>query len=302
MDIHLMRRLRIINEPESVRLLKKQDFDIFHPTYYNPYFMKQLQGKPYVLTVYDMIHEIFSDMLKWDHAVADKKRVIECATKIVAISNNTKADIIKFYDCDPKKIEVIPLAASLHNNTPNISLNLPQRYILFIGDRGFYKNFTFFINSISSLLNDEHDLYLICAGGKVFSYTEIHLFDVLKIKKKIIRYPIINDMMLSQLYRKAILFIFPSLYEGFGIPLLEAFSCGCPVAASNTSSLPEVGGDAVNYFDPYDSDSIRKVIEDILYDNSLQDSMRVKGYQRQKCFSWEMTAMQTKKVYEDILT
>jgi len=288
-----------INEYNCKRQIRQGNFDIFHPTYYNPYFLKNLKTKPYVLTVYDMVQEIFPDVLI---DKIQKENVIENAIKIIAISDNTKADIIKFYDTDPKKIEIIHLATSLKLYNGDSDLNLPQKYILFVGKRGTYKNFTFFINSISSLLFEEKELYLICAGGGFFSPDEMHLMNDLKIKRKVLHYPITNDSTLSQLYRKAILFVFPSLYEGFGIPVLEAFSCGCPVAASNCSSLPEVGGDAAIYFDPNDSDSIQKVIEDIVHNNSLQDSLRIRGYQRLKLFSWEKTALDTKKVYENLLS
>jgi glycosyltransferase involved in cell wall biosynthesis len=290
------------NQKNSELMLKKQNFDIFHPTYYNPYFLKYIKTKPYVLTVYDMIHERFPDMFKGDTTAIQKKKVIESATKIIAISDNTKTDIIHFYNVDPLKIEVIPLATSLQINIPDNPLNLPHKYILFVGNRGTYKNFTFFINSISSLLREEKDLFLICAGGGVFSEYEIRLLDALMIKRKVLYYPIVNDSTLSQLYRKAILFVFPSLYEGFGIPVLEAFSCGCPVAAGNCSSLPEVGGDAAKYFDPNNSASIQKVVQDIMHNDLVQDSLRARGYERLKCFSWEKTALHTKKVYDNLLS
>ena len=262
------------NQKKSELMLKKQNFDIFHPTYYNPYFLKYIKTKPYVLTVYDMIHELFPDLFKGDITGIQKKQVIEGAAKIIAISGNTKTDIIRFYDIDPKKIEVIPLATSLQITIPDTTLYLPQKFILFVGNRGAYKNFTFFINSISSFLHEEKDLFLICAGGGVFRENEIRLLDDLMIKRKVLYYPITTDSTLSQLYRKAILFVFPSIYEGFGIPVLEAFSCGCPVAASNCSSLPEVGGDAGNYFDPKNAASIQKVVEDIVHNDSLQDSLQ----------------------------
>jgi glycosyltransferase involved in cell wall biosynthesis len=290
----------ISNRQESIQQLSKQDFDIFHPTYFDPYFLKYLKTKPYVLTVYDMIIELFPDMFVGDTTVAQKKNVIECATKIIAISENTRTDIIRFYDIDPKKIEVIPLATSLQTTTPDSALALPQKYILFVGNRETYKNFTFFINSISALLREENGLSLICAGGGIFSAGEIHLFDDLGIKPKVHYYPIINDSTLSHLYRNAVLFVFPSLYEGFGIPVLEAFSCGCPVAASNCSSLPEVGGDAVDYFNPVNSDSIQQVIGAIVNNDSLQDSLRKRGFQRLKHFSWEKTASATKNVYDNL--
>ena len=290
-----------INEYNSKNRITAGNFDIFHPTYYNPYFLKYLKTKPFVLTVHDMIHELFPDVFKRDNTAIHKKKVIKYATKIIAVSKNTKTDIIKFYDIDPQKIEVIHHGSSLHTLIPENTLNLPEKYILFIGKRGAYKNFTFFVNSISSLLYEEKDLYLICAGGGVFSDDELSLLDNLKIRRKVLHVTNNTDSKLSQLYKNATLFVFPSRYEGFGIPILEAFSCGCPVAASNYSSLPEVGGEAVNYFDPYNSNSIKSVVEDIVHDKAVQDSLRIRGYQRLKLFSWENTALKTKKVYENLL-
>lgn len=289
-----------INEYHCKKQIRNGNFDIVHPTYYDPYFLKDLKSQPYVLTVYDMIHELFPDLFN-DSIAVQKKKVIECATKIIAISDSTKTDLITFYDIGPEKIEVIPLATSLHKPTPDRTLKLPQRYMLFVGNREAYKNFTFFLNSIASLLQNEHDLCLICAGGGPFSDNEINLLNELRIKKQVLYYPVANDSTLSQLYRKAILFVFPSLYEGFGIPVLEAFSCGCPVAASDCSSLPEVGGEAVNYFDPHNSESIQSVVRDIVQDPSMQESLRIRGYQRLRLFSWEKTATQTKKVYDNLL-
>jgi glycosyltransferase involved in cell wall biosynthesis len=290
-----------INEYNSKNRITKGNFDIFHPTYYDPYFLKYLKTKPFVLTVYDMIHVLFPDMFKSNRISLQKKIVIDCATKIIAISENTRTDIIKFYDIDPNKIEVIPLATSLHKQNPDSSLNLPEKYILFVGNRWSYKNFNFFIHAISSLLYEEKDLFVICAGGDVFSDAELSLLGNLKIRRKVLHVTILNEGTLSELYKKATLFVFPSLYEGFGIPVLEAFSCCCPVAASNCSSLPEVGGDAVNYFDPYNSNSIKNVVEDIVHNKSLQDTLRIRGYQRLKLFSWEKTALKTKNVYDNLL-
>ncbi len=282
--------------------INKGNFDIFHPTYYNPYFLKFIHRKPYVLTVYDMIHELFPDIVcAGDLTSVYKNKTIESATKIIAISENTKNDIIKFYDTDPKKIEVIYPATSLHAVIPDSNLNLPHKYILFVGNRGSYKNFNFFISSVASILFNDKALYMVCAGSSPFSDTEMCLLNALKINRKVIHVIIDDDCTLSQLYNNATLFVFPSLYEGFGLPLLEAFSCGCPVAASNCSSLPEVGGDAVKYFDPSNSDSIKDVIEDIVNNKALQDSLKKKGYQRLKLFSWQKTAFCTKKVYDMLL-
>ncbi|ACL17479.1 glycosyltransferase family 4 protein [Methanosphaerula palustris] len=284
----------------SRRQIAKGDYDLFHPTYYDPYFLNYLKGRPYVLTVYDMIHELYPEMFGKDFTTVQKRIVAERAEAILAISESTRTDIIRLFDIDPALVKVVHLATSLGDVKPDTTLTLPQRYILFVGNRTVYKNFNFFITSISPLLKKDRFLHVICAGGGMFSEAEKNLLKELNISKQVLYYTF-NDSMLSQLYARAELFIFPSLYEGFGIPILEAFSCGCPVAASNTSSLPEVGGDAARYFDPMSATSLVDIVEEIVYDKPLQESLRRRGYLRLKNFSWEKTAEETRKIYEMIV-
>jgi glycosyltransferase involved in cell wall biosynthesis len=288
------------------KALQKQDFDIFHPTYYSPYFLKYLKDKPFVLTVHDMIHEIYPQYFKFDFGKTAKykKKLIERATKIVAISENTKKDIVKYYNVPEEKIRVI-----YHGNTlkPNANKqikipNLPKNYILFVGARGLYKNFTFFIESIAELLNIDKDMNIVVAGGysnkNDFSKKEINLFEKLKIKEQIFQYSI-DDDSLAYLYQNAICFVFPTLYEGFGIPVLEAFACGCPIVLSNTSSLPEVGGNAAIYFDPYNKNDMFEKVNKVVYDEILRKEMTAKGQIQLKKFSWEKTAIETIQIYKE---
>ncbi len=212
----------------------------------------------------------------------------------------TKKDIIQFYDIDPGAIEVIPLASSLDSVEPVKGLVLPSRYIVFVGNRSVYKNFNFFIRSISPLLLKDRTLHIVCAGGTQFDDEEANLLSGLGISGQVHHYPI-DDSILRAIYSGAELFVFPSLYEGFGIPMLEAFGAGCPVAASRSSSLPEVGGDAARYFDPLDPSSLLAAVEEIVTDPSLQRTMRDRGRQRFQDFSWGKTAEETKKVYEKLL-
>ena len=137
---------------------------------------------------------------------------------------------------------------------------------------------------------------MVCAGSS-FSKSEIDLFESLKVKEKIVYFEV-DDNELAFLYSKAKLFVFPSLYEGFGIPILEAFNCGCPVALSNTSCFPEVAGNAAVYFDPTDEKSILNAVESVIYDEKKANSLRKKGFEQAKNFSWEKTAKETKKVYQ----
>jgi len=298
----------INNQGESVRLLKKQDFDVFHPTYYEPYFLKYLQKKPYVLTVYDMIHELFPEYFKsTDQTRVWKKQLIENAGVVIAISENTRQDIIKFTDVDPGRVQVIYLGNPFeHISSPEQVTPCPDSpvfgkpYLLFVGGRPAYKNFNFFIESVTEMLGKNEGLQVVCAGSLPFTHEEKKLFKKLNILDKV-HHVKINDIILKNLYKNARAFIFPSLYEGFGLPVLEAFSCGCPAVISNSSSLPEIGSDGAFYFDPGDRESIISALETVLSNEKYREDLIKKGYRRLKDFSWELTAHKTKKMYESLM-
>jgi glycosyltransferase involved in cell wall biosynthesis len=294
----------INNQGESCRILKKQDFDIFHPTYYEPYFLKYLQKKPYVITVYDMIHELFPGYFKSDDQTrAWKKELIEKAGVVIAISENTKTDILKFTEVDPDRVKVIHLGSPFeHCNEPQMNTASDpfvsvKPYLLFVGARSDYKNFNFFIESVAEMLCKNNELNVVSAGSIPFSRRERQFLRNLNIFEKV-HYVKVNDIILKNLYRNAQAFVFPSLYEGFGLPVLEAFSCGCPAVLSNSSSLPEIGGDGAVYFEPTEKESINSVLEKVLSDETFRKDLITRGYYRLKYFSWENTAQKTKKIYE----
>lgn len=289
------------------KILKEQDFDIFHPTYYSAYFLKYLKNKPFVLTVHDMIHEIYPKYFLFGKKIIKrKKKLILRADKIIAISENTKKDIIRFYNIPEDKIKVIYHGSSLipTKNIPENIPKIPGKYILFVGARGLYKNFKFFIKSISPILKNDRQINIIVAGGysgqNNFLEKEIKIFKQLDIDKQIFQYSI-NDEILVYLYQNALCFVFPTLYEGFGIPVLEAFACCCPAVISNTSSLPEVGGEAVVYFDPTNGDSILKSVEKVINDKELRREMVEKGQEQLKKFSWDKTGEETLKFYSSVI-
>ena len=286
-----------VNGTKSRWLYNQQNFDLFHPTYYDPYYLKFKTSKPLIITCLDLIHEKFipDDLKTLDH----KKKVLLRADKILAISQSTKDDLISHYKIPSNKIDVTHLASSISNKDHRQTSEIPnssERFFLYVGKRDLYKNFDFFITAIAPLLKEHKDLFVYCAGGGMFSQEELVLFDGLKIRDKI-KVRSASDESLIKLYSTAIAFFYPSLYEGFGIPLLEAMNCGCPVAASNTSSLPEVGGDAICYFDPLNKSSIFDVASSLLNDYALQQCLREKGYQRAKEFSWKKTAAETYNSY-----
>ncbi|MBU1217146.1 glycosyltransferase family 4 protein [bacterium] len=296
------RLMLLINKIISIIRIKKQHFDLFHPTYYDPYFLKYIDQKPFVLTVYDMTHEKFSEMfLSNDPTTQNKRTLCEKASKIISISQSTKNDLIELFGIEESKIEVIYLGNSMVlDNTVDLDNTVPKKYILFVGSRSSYKNFDTFIKSASLLLREHSDLSLVCVGGGKFSNQEISLFEKLNIKNKVFQYNL-KDKLLAQFYAKALMFVFPSLYEGFGIPILEAFACRCPLLCSNTSSLPEIAGDGAEYFNPYSEESIYNAMKKILENDEQRESLIKNGTQRLKSFSWEQTAKQTKEVYEGVL-
>jgi glycosyltransferase involved in cell wall biosynthesis len=172
-----------------------------------------------------------------------------------------------------------------------------EDYILFTGQRSGYKNFESFIKAIAPLLL-EYDLRLVCSGQN-FNKREEELLNSLNIKNRV-TYKYFSDDELKDSYSKAIAFVFPSLYEGFGIPVLEAFSSGCPAVLSKMSALSEIGGEAAEYFDPYSIEDMRKTIEKVITSPSLREQLSYKGKERIKNYSWEKCVIDTDLVYKSL--
>jgi glycosyltransferase involved in cell wall biosynthesis len=296
------------NRNLAIRSLKGQDFDIFHPTYYDPYFENYVGSKPVVVTVHDMIHEIYSEHLPNDRKTSMRKAsAIRAADAIITVSENTKRDLIRILSIPANKIHPIHLANSLQPQLtkPAGLPELPKRFILFVGSRSTYKNFLFFLRALIPLLIDQTDLCLIAAGGyegkTAFNAEEMDIIQSNQLEKRV-QTVAVDDASLAYLYGVAECFVFPSLYEGFGIPIVEAFACGCPVVASATSSLPEVGGEAALYFNPLDADDMLQQVATVVNSIELQRSMRAKGHEKVKEFSWEKNAKQTLEVYQSLLS
>lgn len=293
----------LINSRRSRSIINRGDIDIIHPTYYNPYYLRQSR-RPSVITVHDFTHERFPDMLPDSRTVIpNKRRTVMAAGRIIAISESTKRDIMEFYGLPSERIDVIyhgytPM--SVPATVPAGMPPLPHRYILFVGERGRYKNFDTFARAFAAVAADDTGLHLVCAG-RTFSPDEIALLRSLHIAGRVTAFRAYGDQ-LATLYASAIAFIFPSLYEGFGLPVLEAFSAHCPVGLSNTSSLPEVGGDGAFYFDPTSTDDIADTISRLI---SMTDGERGqlidRADKRLAQFSWQNTAAATAALYRTLV-
>lgn len=276
-------------------LCRGKQIDIVHPTYYDPKSVALIGSKPFVLTVYDMTHEMYPSLFaSADLTAVNKKILCEKAAKIIAISHNTKRDLVKIYGVDPSKIEVIYLGQSFERNT-DCTMELPARFVLFTGQRDGYKNFERFARAFARL----EDVDLICTG-KSFDAAEAQLLQELGIANRV-RSIFATDKQLAELYARASLFVFPSLYEGFGIPILEAFAAQCPIALSDRSSFPEIARDAGAYFDPTDVESIYQTMDTVLSNERLQNEMVAKGQVELEKFSWKKMAEQTCQVYKSLI-
>jgi glycosyltransferase involved in cell wall biosynthesis len=292
------------NKLYTIAQLSRKNFDIFHPTYYDPYFIPHLKSHPFTITFLDMIHERFGTKYKelsdGGLITKNKQLLADRADKIIAISESTKRDIVELLGVDPRKIEVIYLGNSLCPvENVNTSRQAPEPYLLFVGRRERYKNFDGLLQIIHPILK-KYGLKLICAGGDPFTSEEQER--ICKVgADKLVRQQPINDHTLTQLYHQATAFIFPTLYEGFGIPVLEAFACNCPCIVSNLSSLPEVAGDAALYFDPNQPESIAVAIEKLLCDTQLRQMLIEKGRTQLNRFSWQRTVNETLRFYRTLL-
>ena len=290
------------NKKLSIEALQRQDFDIFHPTYYDDYFLPYLGNKPFVLTVYDMIHEIFPEYFNLaDPTSVRKRKLAEKAHKIIAISERTKTDLVQCFNIAPERVDVVHLASSLASagSVQALLPGLPAKYLLFVGARTVYKNFFFFLNAMRPLLARDPALHIVCTGS-AFSRHEAAFLDIHGLASRV-QHRAANDAELQWLYRQARAFVFPSLYEGFGLPVLEAFSNQCPAVLGNGGSLPEIGGDGALYFDPKNAGSLQAAMAQVLYDEPARAALVARATRRLAQFSWDHTRRGTYAAYRQLL-
>jgi glycosyltransferase involved in cell wall biosynthesis len=294
---------KLVNENLSNLLFFMSGANIVHETYYATKSVGN-RNTAKVITVYDMIHEKFFSATQAEKKfIRTKAEAIRRADHVICISENTKRDLIEKLGTDEKKISTIYLAHTPSSSADENIVHLPlvnNPYLLYVGKRGEYKNFMQLLKAYSNSQKIKKDFQLVCFGGGKFSNLEISEISRFKLQEKVIQISG-NDDMLANLYRWATAFIYPSLYEGFGIPLLEAMYYDCPVICSNVSSIPEVVGNAGEFFNPSSTDSIIHSIEKIIYSKEACDKLKVLGRERIKQFSWDLCAKQTKLVYQSLM-
>lgn len=298
--------------------LKKIKPDLIHiPSLFEIYYLQVPDIIKSVVTLYDIIPMLYPDKYFQNEKAKEwymmRLNQAKKASKIITISESSKKDIKRILNIPYEKIEVIyggvderfkQMGKSEFVKVLN-KHNIKMPYILTVSTHSFHKNinriFQAYKESVNSNSGNNLSLVVVC---KLEAFEEKDWRDQLKklgIEGRVILTNFVSDDDLAAIYNGAKLFLFPSLYEGLGLPVLEAFACGTPVVTSNVSSLPEVGGDAVLYVDPLNVGDITGGISKILSDENLRNRLIENGFSQVKKFSWSLAGDKTLKVYEEVL-
>jgi glycosyltransferase involved in cell wall biosynthesis len=192
---------------------------------------------------------------------------------------------------------VVYSGCSLSLKDISADIVLPKRFLLFVGHRTLYKNFIMLVRALRNVMRMDPGLQLVCVGGGKFSRYEQYLFRNLRVEGRLLQMEM-RDSQLAYAYSKAVAFVLPSMHEGFGMPVLEAFQCGCPVVCSRVGGLTEIAGEAALFFEPKDIQEMAASIERVALDADLQAELRRKGSTRAQGFSWRRCGTETLRIYE----
>src|SRR5258706_462649 len=277
--------------------LARKHFDVCHPTYYTR-LNREGHRCPTVITVWDMIHELFPAGLDPNGEFAARKRkAITAAQRVICISENTKRDLLERCRIPEDRVTVTHLAPELDESMSHGPEIVPSRpYYIYVGSRTGYKNFDRLLKSFAEVVTESRELAL-CIVGSALNNDEQTIIPELQLSEHIEFYGQVADRHLSKLYRCSIPLVYPSLYEGFGLPPLEAMACGTVAVASNVSSIPEVVGDAAVLFDPTSEDELIDILRTLPEDKTKREEFITRGRRHVRNFTWEQTVARTVDVY-----
>ena len=281
--------------------------------YHSPYYLMPYRpGVPTIVTIYDLIPlvhpQCFSAAQRLIYRLAHLL-ALQTADIILAISQATKADLIRYCHLSPERVVVTPLAADAHftPQSPESIASVRQRYalpgnyVLYFGSNKPHKNLVRLLEAWEDCRLQIADCKLVIAGHWDARYPQAKaMVERLALADRVVFLGPVPEEDLPALYSGATLFVFPSLYEGFGLPVLEAMACGAPVICSNTSSLPEVVEDAALMVNSLDTEELATAMSRVLADETLRQEMRQKGLAQAARFSWERTARETLAVYRQV--
>jgi len=304
--IESRRYLSLIEAYRLSRLLGSQD-DIIHLPNQNfaryALFVKNL----YIVTVHDLVRLCFgftTETISERILLKLDIRGIKRASHIIVTSETTRNDLISYLKIPDDRISVIYNGLDHSVFKPYKVRLLDKPYILYVGSERPRKNLDRLIEAFAAVRKEFPELLLVKVGvaGRAREYRQgmMRKLESLGIIQSVIFVEYVSELDLAYYYSSAALLAYPSLYEGFGFPPLEAMACGCPVVTSNTSSLPEVVGKAGIMVNPYDTDSLVEAMRQVLTDSKLRDDMVTKGLEQAKKFSWEKAARETEEVYNKV--
>lgn len=285
--------------------------DLVHETYFSK-ICSAPKKTPVVLTVFDMISEhggqftepklstqALSKMLR-----SDKYAAVSRADHIICISEQTRKDLIAFFGTPENKVSVAYLGCdglSLNHKNELVDQKSYRPFLLYVGLRDGYKNFTMLLRAIASSARLKNTFDLVAFGGGPLTSVEHALIRELGFNAGQVRQLGGDDRTLALQYQNAAALVYPSTYEGFGLPPIEAMSQRCPVVCSNTSSIPEVVGEAGEYFDPRQPEIMVQAIENVVFSQERTSELITKGLERAKYFTWNRCAEQHLSVYQSLI-
>lgn len=280
------------------------------PFLFDTYYLDIPNNIPTVVTLYDIIPLLFPNEYFQNEKAkvwySQRLKLVRKAVKIITISHSSKKDLVQLVKIPPEKIEVVYGGVDerfkvLDKKKVEEVLKKYQvknKFILTVSTHSFHKN----TEKMFELIKDLNlNLVVVCNLIPSEERDWRNQIKKLKVEDKVILTNFVNDEDLPAFFCGAEIFLFPSIYEGLGLPVLEAFACGCPVITSNTSSLPEVGGEAALYVNPKEKEDIRKAIAKLLNNQNLREDLRGRGFTQVKKFSWNKAARQTLQVYNEVL-
>ena len=290
-------RGRIVRLANRLTQVGRAAPDIVHDTYYRPGYRAGPGAPPLAVTIYDMTPELFPELFPGGNPHANKRDYVEHAALVLCISESTRRDLLRLYGAiaAPTVVTHLAVSPSFVPGAPRPSW-APARYVLFLGSRVGYKDFRVALEAFATVAPTERGTTLVAVGGGPFTPDEATLIGRWGLDAQVVQRDA-SDAELPGVFGGAIAFVFPSRYEGFGLPTLEAMACGTPTILADSSSNPEVGGDAALYFPPGDHGILATQLGRLLSDEAYRDDRSEHGLAQAGRFTWRRTAEVTADAY-----
>ena len=307
-DSGLAERLHVWRAPGPYRALgryftrrrRNNPVDVVHNTFYLPRGLSEHTGAKRVVTVYDMIPELLPHTRRRLDLLTEKHKYVAAADHVICISESTRRDLLRVYpDIHvPITIAYPGVGPAFHPDVPRAD-DLPEPYVLHVGNRSSYKDGETLLRAFAAVASKHPDVTLFLAGGGPLTSDEREEIARAGIGERVVQRAL-PDAEMPAAYAQTVLTVFPSRYEGFGLPAVEAMACGSPLVLADTSSLPEVGGDAARYFPPGDDDALAHLLDELLRDDTARSQMRDAGFGQATTFTWAGYAQANAEAYRAV--